>query len=142
MRVLIIEDRQALVDENLRIFGHMLEGDYSYTHVPSISAARDPLATENWDAILIDSDLGPGAIFPEGATEGDGIKLNNGYDLFSFRRNIEDSTEGIRKSYIIGIASNQVALRFFDQLGTNDSILKLFIPFMAEELQRVYERKV
>lgn len=137
MRVLIIEDRQPLADEYLRIFGHMLKGDYSYTHVPSIEAAVGPLDGENWDAILIDNELGPGGVFPKGASEEEGTRINNGYDLVSFRRTIEDEVEGIQKSYIIGIAANQVALRFFDQLGVDDSILKLYIPSMASALQAV-----
>ena len=77
MHVLIIEDRQALAEEYLRIFGHLLKGDYKYTHVSDIEGARLPLAEENWDVILIDNDLGPSSIFPEGASEEDGVKLSN-----------------------------------------------------------------
>lgn len=137
MRVLIIEDRQLLADEYIRIFGHILTGEHSYTHVSSIEAAGPPLAKENWDAILVDSEPGPGSVFPKGEAEEEGIKLNNGYDLVRFRRNIEDTVEGIQKSYIIGIASNRVALGFFEQVGADDSILKLFIPSMANALQSV-----
>lgn len=140
MRVLIIEDRQPLAEEYLRIFGHMLEGDYSYTHIPSIEAALEPLAKENWDVIFIDNDLGPGAALPpiEGQEE---VKLNNGYNLVSFRREVEGTIEGIDKSYIVGIAASQVALTFFDDVGSDDSIMKLFIPSMASAIQVEAEKK-
>lgn len=140
MRVLIIEDRQDLAEEYLRIFKHMLEGDYSYTHVPSIEAALEPLAKENWDVIFIDNDLGPGATLPpiEGVEE---VKLNNGYNLVSFRREVENEIEGIDRAYIVGIAASQVALTFFDDLNTDDSIMKLFIPSMASTIQTVAEKK-
>ena len=133
MRVLIIEDRQTLVEEYLRIFGHLLEGDYSYTHVPSIEAALSPLAEENWDVIFIDNELGQGAIYPPGTD--DGVKLSSGYDLVKFRRDMEDAMPPVEKSVIVGIAANQVALTFFKDVGADDSILKLFIPHMAEAIR-------
>jgi hypothetical protein len=135
MRVLIIEDRQALAEEYLRIFNHILKGDYSYTHVPSVEAALSPLAEENWDVIFIDNELGQGAVYPPGSE--DGIRLNNGYDLVRFRRDIEDTTDGVSKSYIIGIAANRVALTFFGDVGADDGMLKLHIPEMAERIQEI-----
>lgn len=137
MRILIIEDRQALVEEYLRIFGHLLKGDYSYTHVPSVEASLQPLSEENWDVILVDNELGQGAVFPAGATEEDGLKLNTGYDLVKFRRVIEEDPEIVSRSYIVGIAANQVALSMFRHAGVDDAILKLFIPQMAETIQSV-----
>ena len=139
MRVLIIEDRQALAEEYLRIFGHILKGDYSYTHVPSVEAALTPLVEENWDVIFIDNELGQGAIYPPGSEDGE--KLSNGYDLVKFRRAIEEIEGAITRSHIIGIAANQVALTFFKDVGADDSILKLFIPHMAETIQHIKERK-
>ncbi len=142
MRVLIIEDRQALVEEYLRIFGHLLKGDYSYTHVPSIEAAIDPLDGENWDVIFIDNDLGPGGLFPKGTVDPEeGTQINNGYDLVKFRRAIECDVDDIQKSHIIGIAANQVALTFFKDAGADDSIFKLFIPHMAEAIRVVEAAK-
>lgn len=135
MRVLIIEDRQALAEEYLRIFGHLLEGEYDYTHVPTIEASLKPLSEENWDVILIDNEMGQGAVFPEGASEEDGLKLNTGYDLVKFRRSIEEDSEVVSKSYIVGIAANQVALTFFTDMGTDNSILKLHIPAMATAIR-------
>lgn len=136
MRILIIEDRQALAEEYLRIFGHFLKGDYSYTHIPSIEAALAPLVEENWDVIFIDSELGPGAVYPPGSEDGE--KLNSGYDLVRFRRNIEDAAKNIDRSHIVGIAANHVALTFFlGEVGTDDAILKLFIPHMAEAIRDV-----
>ncbi|KKM18288.1 hypothetical protein LCGC14_1667220 [marine sediment metagenome] len=132
MRVLIIEDRQALAEEYLRIFGHLLKGDYSYTHVPSIEAAIDPLDGENWDVILVDNELGAGGLFPpKGVDEKNATRISNGYDLVKFRRDVECDDDDIHKSYIIGIAANQVALAFFKNVGTDDEILKLNIPGMA-----------
>ena len=135
MRVLIIEDRQALAEEYLRIFGHLLKGDYSYTHVPSVEAALSPLVEENWDVIFIDNELGQGAVYPPGSEDGE--KISNGYDLVKFRREIENANEKIAQSHIVGIAANQVALTFFKDVGANDSILKLFIPHMAEAIRDV-----
>jgi len=132
MRVLIIEDRQALAEEYLRIFGHLLKGNYSYTHVPSVEAALSPLVEENWDVIFIDNELGQGAVYPPGSEDGE--KIISGYDLVKFRRGIEDAAKGIDKSYIIGIAANQVALAFFKNVGTDDEILKLNIPDMAHRV--------
>jgi hypothetical protein len=140
MRVLIIEDRQGLADEYLRIFNHLLVGEYSYTHVLSIEAAIPPLAQENWDVILVDQELGAPGVFPMGEEE-DSLKLSNGYDLVTFRRNIEDGVEDIAKSHIIGIASNKVALTFFNDLGANETLLKIFMPEMAESIRFQAEKK-
>lgn len=134
MRILIIEDRQALADEYLRIFSHILKGNFSYTHVSTIERALTPLAEENWDVIFIDNELGQGSVYPHNAE--DGIKINNGYDLVKFRRDMEKD-EGIERSYIVGIASNQVALGLFQNTRADDWFLKLFIPEMAN---LIYER--
>jgi hypothetical protein len=137
MRVLIVEDRQALADEYLRIFGHILEGDFSYTHVPTIEAAISPLQNEQWGVIFVDNDLGPGVShIPTLDAQVEEVKLNNGYDLIRFRRGIEDTVEGIDKSLIVGIAANQVALTFFMDMGADTSILKLHIPAMAEAIRQ------
>jgi hypothetical protein len=138
MRILIIEDRQALAEEYLRIFAHLLEGDYSYTHVPSIEAACPPLVEENWDVIFIDNELGQGVIYPPGSEDGE--KLSNGYDLVKFRRDVEGANN-LTRSHIIGIAANQVALTFFKDVGADDAILKLLIPHMAETIQHIEKRK-
>jgi hypothetical protein len=140
MRVLIIEDRQGLADEYLRIFNHLLVGDYSYTHVPSIEAAIPPLAQENWDVILIDQELGAPGLFPMGEGE-DGLRLSNGYDLVTFRRNIEDGVPDIAKSHIIGIAANKVALTFFNDVGASETLLKIFMPEMAESIRFIGEEE-
>ena len=132
MRVLIIEDRQALAEEYLRIFGHLLEGDYSYTHVPSIEAACSPLVEENWDVIFVDNDLGQGTVYPPGSEDGENLK--SGFDLVKFGRDVEGANK-LTKSLIVGIAANQVALTFFKDVGADDSILKLFIPHMAEAIR-------
>jgi hypothetical protein len=141
MRVLIIEDRQALAEEYLRIFAHLLEGEYDYTHVPSIEASLKPLSEENWDVIFVDNELGQGAVFPEGSDEEDGLKLSSGYDLVKFRRSIEEDSPVIATSHIVGIAANQVALTFFKDIGADDSILKLYIPHMAEAIRNVTAEK-
>lgn len=134
MRVLIIEDRQGLADEYLRIFNHLLEGEYSYTHVLSIEAAIPPLAQENWDVILVDQELGAPGAFPMGEGE-ENLRLSTGYDLVTFRRNIEAGVPDITKSHILGIASNKVALNFFNDLGADETFLKIFMPEMAESIR-------
>jgi hypothetical protein len=137
MKVLIIEDRKPLADEYIRIFGHLLEGEYSYTHVPTIEAAIGSLETENWDAILVDSELGAPCMFPIGSEEDDGIKINNGYDLVKMRRGIEDSTDGIDRSFIMAIAANRVALTFFQDVGTDAGFLKIEMPDMAQAIKEL-----
>ena len=135
MRVLIIEDRQALADEYLRIFGHILEGDLSYTHVTNIEAVISPLQAEQWGVIFVDHDLGTAALVPETEISPE-IKLNNGYDLIRYRRQIEAIRPGIDRSLIVGIAANQVALTFFQDAGADTSISKLHIPAMAEAIRQ------
>lgn len=137
MKVLIVEDRDALAEEYLRIFGRTLSDlEVEYTHVSSIAEALVPLSEEAWDVILLDSDLGPPAVFPEGATEEDGAKLNNGYDLIRFRRNIEDATEEFSASAILGIAPHHVAATFQKDAGADDALLKLEILKMAHFIRQ------
>lgn len=137
MRVLIIEDKEALTEEYLRVFGRMLaELPVEFTSVGSIEDALVPLSEEQWDVILVDSDLGPPAMFPKEAEEGDGLKLTNGYDLVAFRRSIEDAAENISRSVIIGMGPSHVAAQFLKDKGADYSLLKLEIPKMAQYIQK------
>jgi DNA-binding NarL/FixJ family response regulator len=137
MKILIVEDRQPLADEYIRIFRHLNEGDFTYTHVPSISAAVKPLMSENWDVILMDSELGEGHVLEGAGTEGEDVKLNNGYDLVSFRRDAENNVEKISRSFIIAATPNRVALRLFQDVGTDTGFLKLEIPKMAAVIREL-----
>lgn len=137
MRVLIIEDKESLTAEYLRIFGHMLGNlPVEFTAVCSIGGALLPLSEENWDVILVDSDLGAPAMFPKEAEEGDGLKLANGYDLVAFRRGIEDAAENISRSVIVGMGPSHVAAQFLKDKGADYSLLKLEIPLMAQYIQK------
>lgn len=132
MRVLIIEDREALIKEYLRIFGRVL-GDLpiEFVGVSSIAEALLPLLEENWEAILVDSDLGPALTLP--SEDGGKIKekLNNGFDLIRLRRCVEKEESEIKASLIIGIAPSHIALYHQKEAGADTALLKLHIPQIA-----------
>ncbi len=137
MRILIIESKKALVGEYLRIFNHMLVGDYDFTHVPTIEAAIPAIESENWDAILVDSDLGAPCVFPIGASEEDGLKISTGYEIVKMRREVEEAMPEVDRSFIMAIATNQVALTLFQGVGADTGFLKLDIPKMARVIEEL-----
>lgn len=132
MKVLIIEDKPALAEEYLRIFGHLLNDlSIEFTHVSTIQEASKSLNEQNWGVILVDSELGAPTSFPEGAPKEESIHLGSGFDLVRFRRTLEQEAKGITPSYIVGIPANHVAVRFFRDSGVDEAFLKLEIPRMA-----------
>lgn len=137
MKVLIVEDLQPIAEEYIRIFRHLNEGDYTYTHVPSIEAAISALFEENWDVVLMDSELGAPSMYPVGSMEEDGVKVNNGYDLVKLRRDLEDAEPEIDRAFIIAATTNRVALRLFQDVGTDTGFLKLEILKMAKVIKEL-----
>ena len=141
MNILIIEDNQELAKEYIRIFNHILEGDFVYTHLSDIASAIPAITDENWEMIIVDSDLGDPAMYPEGAAEGEGEEIRNGRDLVLLRLRTQKNKPLIKKSYILGIASSNVALNQFRSTGADDWFIKLDIPEMAHRISDLYNPK-
>jgi len=142
VRVLIVEDNVALIPEYLRIFKEILGDGDTYTHVASVHDAIESLFEENWDVILVDTDLGVAGKFKSGIEGGDELTLRNGYDLVRFRRRVEQlESDRIVPAKIIGLAPNRSALPAFDTVGTNHRLFKLDIPGIAKQI-RAYSDEV
>lgn len=144
MRVLIVEDRNELADYYLRVFRHVVGADHEYTHVASITSAIDPLFEENWDVILMDSELGPAGRFQKDPQDpaGDGMDIRNGFDLTCFRRLVEkDKTTKIDPSIIIGMTVSSVFRDAFIDAGADRAVSKIVVPAMAHFVKTTMEDK-
>lgn len=142
MKVLIVEDREALVKEYLRIFAKVIgDAEIDFTSVNSIQDTLPALAEEDWDVILVDHDLGPPGMYPEGASEEDGVKVPNGAELTRFRRSIEDATDDMSPSFILGIPNSHALGYRLVEAGANASLLKLKIPEIGQLLRNKYKEK-
>ena len=143
MRVLIIEDKPALVEEYLRIFSHLLSDlNITFFQVHSIEDALNPLSAEEWNAILVDFDLGSSATFslhePDGMPEQ--IKVHNGANLVSLRRRLELSKQ-VHRSPILGIGHSQALNRLHLRSGADRALLKLNITGMASFIRESLTKK-
>ncbi len=143
MRVLIIEDLPELAEEYFRICGHVLKGDHTLTHVPSIEAALKPMFEENWHVILVDAELGPPGRFQgDPSVPEDGLDVHNGYELVSLRRRVEgDPTIPVNPSIIVGMAPNHAILAGFSGTDVDYRVCKLDLEKMAGVLHSI-EKKV
>jgi DNA-binding NarL/FixJ family response regulator len=119
MRILIIEDNEAIAAEYLRFIQYALADvdGLTCTHITSIIDAFEPLAKEQWDVIIMDSRPGDPATYPPGNPENELFQANSGADLIRFRRFIEGSAEEIRASSILAVAANTPALRPSEELA-------------------------
>jgi hypothetical protein len=136
-RILVVESENEFYQEYLlRHFGSILPmEDLEFVQAPNITAALERLP-EVWDCILMSSPLGSPVRVPE-----TGSIFRDGGDLIAFRRELEKEPapghlygEAIPASFIMGIASNQVANRGMVEAGADTSLLKIHVQQMAQEI--------
>ena len=136
MSVLVVEDNDGIYQEFLRIFEHFDLKDIEFTRCPGLAEAFDeknPLIADGWDIILVDfgfthsyrvSDIEVNAHLSQKGSIIPCSHYRNGKDLIRFRRQLEEDTETIEPSYIVGIASNEDGNRLLKESGANVTVHK------------------
>lgn len=133
-RLLVVEDQAEFYqDYLLRIFEKMLPMEtISVVHVPTLDAALVALVGE-WDMILMDYSMGS-------KTEFMGDPVRDGADLVRFRRAVEQQAAA-PPAFILGTSSNQVGNRLMQEVGANNTVLKLQVPEMAKLIEGALKNK-
>lgn len=128
MRVLVVEDCDEVYEYYLRLFASLLPvTEIEFSRAGDMEAALDRLA-EDWDVVLMDFSLGR-------EIEKDGLIFRTGSDLITFRRGLE--RKGSSVSLILGTATTEVHNECLKDSGADFTFLKLYVPEMAKEIERV-----
>ena len=141
-RVLIVEDKEALFQEYMRFFQKVMGDEveeFEFSHVSNLPEALQHLEYSNWDAILLDYELGSSTSVEVG--DGEQVKVHHGADLARFRRSVEKESEEMSKAHIVGIASHRVGNDLLRKAGADTTIHKLQIQLMARELLNLLQRE-
>ena len=145
MKVLIIEDKEPLTEEYLRIFRRILgepiigNKPVQFTCVHDIESSVVSLTSGDWDIIFVDFELGPPVILHAESSEEEDQKISNGCELVSYQRALEKTKES--RSTIIGISPHHVGNEKLLQAGADKAVLKLEIPKMADFIKKAYIKK-
>lgn len=137
MKILVVEDNTEFYKEYfLRIVGDLLPTEkVEFIHEDSLKKGLLQLCMP-WDMIILDYAFPENAKFPADGPEGKPVR--DGADLAEIRRSLEaDPKNELKPASIMAISSTQVGNRAILAKGGNVAYLKLQVPEMAAEINKM-----